>query len=149
MPRPEPRASIEPEPGETILATASASFRGAAAVSTRATFALGSSRMRRRAFDAWFEGARQAGLRRVPPDMVVALTPRRLLFGHPTFWGRAPSAWWSDVGLERVGEIVAVRHGLVTGVAVAFNAGGVVEIEALRGRRLRHLAATAQGLLPH
>jgi hypothetical protein len=133
---------IELQPDEHLLTTAHASFRGATAASVRATFALGSSRMRNRAFDAWHTAALASGLPRVPPDMIVAVTDRRVLFGHPTFFGHAPKAYWSAVDLDEIGQIVAVRHGLLTGVAIAFRMGGVVELEALRGRRLRRWAET-------
>jgi hypothetical protein len=82
---------IELEPGEELLAVARASFRGAAATSVRATFALGSGRTRLRAFDVWHDAAIASGFPFVPPDMVVTATPQRVLFGKPTFWGRTPS----------------------------------------------------------
>ena len=45
---------------------------------------------------------------------------------------------------RRVGE-----HGLVTGVAFAFTRGSIVEIEAVRGRKLRHLVRVIDEHLPH
>jgi len=129
----------ELEPGESVLAVARASFRGAALVTTRATFALGPGRTRLRAFHAWHDVALESGLPPVPPDMLVAATDRRVLFGRPTFWGRPPARYSGAIPLSRIAQIVAVRHGLVTGVAFAFTDGGIVEIEAVRARRLRHL----------
>jgi hypothetical protein len=129
---------LELEPGEELLVVARASFRGAAAVTTRATFALGPGRTRLRAFHAWHDVALQAGLPPVTPDMVVAATPQRVLFGKPTFLGRPPDRYSGAIPLTRIAQIVAVRHGLVTGVAFAFTDGGIVEIEAVRARRLRH-----------
>ena len=138
---------VELEPGEQLLTIARASFRGAAAVSVRATFALGSGRMRLRAFDVWHDAAVASGFPFVPPDMVVAATPQRVLFGKPTFWGRIPSRYSGAVDLEQLAQIVAVSHGLVTGVAFAFTDGGIVEIEALRGRQLRRLVLVVDDLL--
>jgi hypothetical protein len=138
---------IELEPGEELLAVARASFRGAAAVSVRATFALGSGRMRLRAYDVWHDAAIASGFPLVPPDMVVAATDRRVLFSKPTFWGRMPSRYSGAVELGRLADIVAVSHGLVTGVAFAFTDGAIVEIEAMRGRRLRQLVRVVEGLL--
>jgi hypothetical protein len=146
----EPRAGLlELEPGEEVLAVARASFRGAAAVSTRATFALGAGRMRGRAFHVWHDAAVASGFPIVPADMVVAATDRRVLFGRPTFWGRPPSRYSGAVDLEQIAQIVAVRHGLVTGVAFGFTHGGVVEIEAMRARPLRRLVQVVDDLLAH
>jgi len=138
---------VELEPGEELLAVARASFRGAAAVSVRATFALGSGRMRLRAFDVWRDAAIASGFPLVPPDMVVAATDQRVLFGKPTFLGRTPSCYLGAVELTQLAQIVAVSHGLVTGVAFAFTDGAIVEIEAMRGRRLRRLALVVDELL--
>ncbi len=138
---------VELEPGEKLLTVARASFRGAAAVSVRATFALGSGRMRLRAFDVWHDAAVASGFPLVPPDMVVAATDQRVLFGRPTFWGRTPSRYSGAVDLGQLSQIVAVRHGIVTGVAFAFTDGGIVEIEAMRGRQLRRLALVVDELL--
>jgi hypothetical protein len=138
---------VELEPGEQLLTVARASFRGAAAVSVRATFALGSGRMRLRAFDVWHDAAIASGFPLVPPDMVVGATDRRVLFGKPTFWGRIPSRYSGAVDIGQLAQIVAVSHGLLTGVAFAFKDGGIVEIEAMRGRRLRQLVLVVEGLL--
>jgi hypothetical protein len=138
------RELIELEPGEELLAVARASFRGAAGVSVRATFALGSGRMRLRAFDDWHDAAIVSGFPRVPPDMVVAATDQRVLFGKPTFWGGTPSRYSGAVELGRLAEIIAVSHGLLTGVAFAFKDGAIVEIEAIRGRRLRRLVLVVE-----
>jgi len=73
---------------------------------------------------------------------------RRLLFGKPTFLGRTPSRFWSELDYAKVAQIVAVRHGLLTGVAFAFNHGAVIEVEAVRGRRLRQLVAVIDAHLP-
>jgi hypothetical protein len=130
---------LEPEPGETVLAVARASFRGAAAVTTRATFAMGPGRMRMRAFHDWHEAAIASGLPPVTPDMILVATHRRVLFGRPTFWGRPPARYSGAVRIEQIAQVVAVRHGIVTGVAFGFTDGSIVEIEAIRARRLRRL----------
>jgi hypothetical protein len=138
--------SVDLEPGEKILTTARASFRGAAAASLRSTFALGSGRMRIRAFDTWFDAARATGFPDAPPDMYLTATDRRILVGKPRFWGGAPPRYMGELDYAKVAQVVAVRHGLVTGVAFAFHFGGIVEIEAVRGRGLRRFAdvVTAQ-----
>jgi hypothetical protein len=134
-----PRDLIELEPDEELLAVAYASFRGAAATSVRSTFALGSARMRMRAFDTWHAAATASGFPTVPPDMVVAVSDTRVLFGKPTFWGGRPSRFWSAFDLDQVSQVVVLRHGLVTGTAFAFTHGAIVEIEAMRSRKLRRV----------
>jgi hypothetical protein len=139
-----PRELIEHEPGEELLAVARASFRGAAATSTRATFALGSDRMRMRAYTVWHDAATASGFPSVPPDMVVVASDRRVLFGKPTFWGRMPDKFWAAIAYADIAQIVATPHGIVTGVAFATTSGAVVEIEALRGRKLRRFAQVVE-----
>jgi hypothetical protein len=132
--------SIDLERGEEILARARASFRGAAGTSAKSTMALGSGRMRMRAFDMWFDAARASGFPESPPDMFLTATNRRILVGKPRFWGGAPPRYMGELDYAKVSQVVAVRHGMVTGVAFAFHFGGIVEVEAVRGRGLRRFA---------
>ncbi len=76
--------------------------------------------------------------------MIVAATDRRVLFGKPTFWGRVPTHYRSALDLGDIAQIVATRHGIVTGVAFALRHGPIVEIEAIRGRQLRRFAETVE-----
>ncbi len=85
-----PRELLELEPDEELLIVSRASFRGAAAASFRSTFALGSGRMRMKAYDTWHDAAIGSGFPPAPPEMFVAATDRRVLFGKPTFWGARP-----------------------------------------------------------
>jgi hypothetical protein len=78
--------------------------------------------------------------------MYLAATDRRILVGKPRFWGGAPARYTGELDYAKVAQVVAIRHGLVTGVAIAFHFGGIVEVEAVRGRGLRRFAdvVTAQ-----
>ena len=143
-----PREQLDFEPGEELLAVARASFRGAAAASARSTFALGSNRMRMKAFDVWYDAAIASGFPIVPPDMVVAASDRRVLFGRPTFTGRPPARYSSAVGYDEIFDIACVSHGMLTGVAFVFANGSIVELEAIRGRRLREVATVIEEHLP-
>jgi hypothetical protein len=142
------RERLELEAGEEVLALARASFRGAAATSARATFALGSARMRMRAFDRWHDAAIASGFPNVPPDMFMATTGQRVLFAKPTFWGRPPAQFSSALDLSAIAQVAVARHGLITGVAFGMTHGAIVEVEALRGRGLRHLVDVVTDLLP-
>jgi hypothetical protein len=139
-------ALIDLEPEEKILATARASFRGAAATSVKSTIALGSGRMRMRAFDSWYDAARASGFPESPPDMYLAATDRRILVGKPRWYGGAPPRYMGELDYPKVAQVIAVRHGSVTGVAFAFHFGGIVEVEAVLGGGLRRFAdvVTAQ-----
>ena len=68
-----------------------AGFRGGAAASLRATFALGSAHIRQKAHTEWLEGVTAGGFPGAPADMILAITDRRLLIGRPNFWGGAPN----------------------------------------------------------
>jgi hypothetical protein len=141
---------LELEPGEEVIATAQASFRGAAATSVRATFALGSARVRDKAYRAWLEPIAAAGFPTVPADMILALTNRRLLAGHPRFWAwRRTSGYTDEIGLDEIAEVAWVRHGMVTGAAFALRSGTIVEVEAMRSRRLRILIDELEHRLTH
>ncbi len=124
---------------ERVLAHAPASFRGAAATSVRATFAFGSERIRRQAYDEWVQAATLAGFPRVPADMVVALTDHHFVFGQAGMFGYRVKEWTGELDLERVHDVAVRRHGLVVGLAIALVNGQIIELESLRGRRLHRI----------
>lgn len=132
--------AIELEPGEEIRAQAHASFRGAAVTSAKATFALGSAKMRHRRFDAWCTGVQAAGFPTAGPEMVLVVTTSRLLVCQPSFWTGRASEVAGSVALDRIAQVAVVRSLFVTAVAIAMTSGAFVEVEAIRGRRLRALA---------
>ena len=138
--------AIELEPGEEVRAQTPASFRGAAATTSRATFAVGSARYRMKAYDSWAELAGIAGFPAAGPEMVLLLTDRRILVCKPTFWGR-PKRVEGAVLLSDVSEAATMRHGMITGLAIAMRNGRIVEVEAMRGGRLRRFAAALTELL--
>jgi hypothetical protein len=128
------------EPNELLLARAPASFRGATAASIRSTFALGSARMRRQAHDAWCMQAEAVGFPVAGPEMWLGLTDSRLIVWSTTFVLSRPGAVKGTVPLTSVAEVATARHGLVLGLAVALTTGQFIEVEAMRGRRLRRFA---------
>jgi hypothetical protein len=130
-----------------LLARAPASFRGATITSISSTFALGSARKRLQAYNAWAQQAGFAGFRTEGPEMVLGLTDTRLVVWTTTFWMSRPGALAGEVQLSKVHDVAAVRHGIVTGLAIAFKTGEIVEVEAMRGRRLRQLAERMQALI--
>jgi hypothetical protein len=117
------------------------SFRGAAATSARTTFALGSARKRLDSYYEWQSLAEVSGFSTAGPEMVLGLTERDLVVWSTSFWFGAPRALTARIPLSSIHEAVTAQHGVVTGFAIAFTNGAIVEVEAIRGRRLRHLAA--------
>ncbi len=96
--------------------------------------------MRRRSFDAWRDAAEAVHFPTAGPEMVLVATSERLLVCQPSFWmGRAAKIAGS-MPLDKIAEVVVVRAGLVTGCAIALTSGAFVEVEAMRGRRLRAFA---------
>lgn len=135
------------DPPEEVLAAAAASFRGATAASSRGIFAVGSARTRLRAFRAWTEIAAAAGFPTAGPDMTIGVTASRLVVWRTSFLlGRAVEVA-GTMPLARVAQVGAVRHGIVTGLAFVVADGTIIEVEAIRGRRLRRLAATIEAAL--
>jgi hypothetical protein len=141
------RSSFELEPDEELHAVAHASFRGAAATSARATFALGSARMRQRAYEDWRHAVEAAGFPTAGPEMFLAVTDRRLLVCRTTFVTGRASTIEGGVELARIFDVAAVRHGLVTSVAFALVNGQIIEVEAVRGARLRRFARSMRDAL--
>lgn len=144
---PASEGEIELEPGEEIVMHVHAAFRGGAAASARGTFSLGSARYRNAQHAAWLEHATAAGFPAAPADMIVAVTDRRLLIGRPNFWGGKPAHYVDDFPLPRIAKAITVRHGLVTSAAFALTNGHIVEIESMRGGRLRRFIDTINSRL--
>jgi hypothetical protein len=132
------------EPDEQVLAYAPASFRGAAATSLRTTFALGSARKRLDSYLEWRELAEIAGFSTTGPEMVLGLTDRGLVVWNTSFWFGSARAVTARIPLSRIHDAAAARHGIVTGFAMAFTSGAIVEVEAMRGRRLRRFAVAVR-----
>lgn len=122
-----------------VLEAAHVSFRGATAATSRSTLAMASARTRGRSFDAWEQAARAAGFPTAGPDFVLGVTDRRVAVWRTSFGLSRPVALAGAVPLASVYDANAVRHGLVTGLAIVLGNGAIVEVEALRGRPLRAL----------
>ena len=135
------------EPGEQLLARAPVSFRGATAASVRSTFAMSSARKRMAAYDAWRAQADTMGFTTAGPEMVLGVTDARLVVWRTTFWLNRPESITGKMPLARILDVATARHGAVTSMALALDTGEIVEVEALRGRRLRALAATLRDAL--
>jgi len=141
------KPTLELEPGEELRCTTHASFRGAAASSTRATFALGSARMRQRAYEDWRHAVEAAGFHTAGPEMILGVTDRRIIVCKTTFFLSRAASIEGSLELGKLAEVAARRHGIVTGLAFALTNGQVVEVEAMRGARLRRFAHAVRDAL--
>jgi hypothetical protein len=135
------------EPDEELVDLMTVAFRGSLAASTRG-LALASSRQRLRVFHLWESGARTAGFPTDRPEMIVGVTARRLVVWKPSFWFGRPREVVGDVPMERVANAEVYRQGLACVLALAFNDGQYIEVEAMRGRRLRRLRDAIRAQLP-
>ena len=72
--------------------------------------------------------------------MLLGVTDRRIVVWRTSFFLARPLDIADAMPLEQIVDLTVVRHGLVTGVAFVLQNGTIVEIEAMRGRTLRHLA---------
>jgi hypothetical protein len=138
---------LELEPGEVLMSTTGASFRGAAATSARSTVALGSNRMRQEAFIAWRDTVAPLGFPTAGPEMRLCVTNRRFIVCRTSFWMNRPTGVAGSLPLSEIAEVAYVRHGWLAGLAIAVKHRGIVELESLRGRRLRRFANTLQDAL--
>ena len=84
-------------------------------------------RVRRRsgcAIDAFDDVARRGRSRGLPdrgPEMILAVTDRRLLVYHTSFWSGRPTTAGGSIDLDRVHTVAVKRHGLVVGLAFALD----------------------------
>jgi hypothetical protein len=141
----EPRPELEP--GERVVVRAAASFRGATAASVRSTFAMGSTRQRTQAFHAWRMHAESVGFPTAGPEMWLGLTDSRLIVWGTTFMLSRPSQIKGSVPLDRLVDVAIARHGVATGLAIVLDSGQFVEVEAMRGRRLRRFGDTLRSMI--
>ena len=125
------------------MALAHASFRGAWASTMRTTFSFAAARKRMVDFEVWAAGVRAAGFSPEDPEMVLGVTDRRLIAWRKSFFLGRPTEFSTSLPIDELYDVIVVRHGLLTGVTFVTTLGGIVEVEALRGRRLRHLAHEA------
>jgi hypothetical protein len=77
----------------------------------------------------------------------MALTNRRLLVYRTSFWSGRPTTASGSIELDRVHTVATQRHGIVLGVAFALTNGQIIEVEAMRGWRLRRFAHAVRAAL--
>ena len=110
----------------------------------RTTFSFAATRKRMVDFEVWAAGTRAAGFSPEDPEMVLGITDRRLIAWRTSFFLGRPTEFSTSLPIEDLYDVIVVRHGLLTGVTFVTARGGIIEVEALRGRRLRHLAYEAR-----
>jgi hypothetical protein len=103
--------------------------------------------MRQRAYEDWRHAVELAGFHTAGPEMVLGVTDRRIIVCRTTFFLSRPTSIEGSVELSKLADVAARRHGIVTGLAFALTNGQVVEVEAMRGARLRRFARVVRDAL--
>ncbi|MCU1428564.1 MAG: hypothetical protein JWL83_2564 [Actinomycetia bacterium] len=132
------------EPDEDLLATMTVTFRGSLAASWRG-LGMASTRTRLKAFGAWSTAARQATFPVGKPEMIIGATGRRLLVWRPSFFAGRPRELVGSVPFERLAEVTVYRQGFAVSLTLLFTDGQIVEVEAMRKRRMRKIADIVRG----
>jgi len=135
------------EADEELVDMMTVAFRGSLAASTRG-LALASSRSRLKQFHVWEEVAHGAGFPTNRPEMVIGVTSQRLVVWKPSFWLGHPRQFVGEVPITRLINAETYRRGLAHVLALGFTNGMYVELEAMRGRRLRRLRDAIRAQMP-
>ena len=136
------------EPDEQLLARAPVSFRGAARGEhpvdgrDRRGAACGSART-----TSGVSTPSRSGFTTAGPEMVLGVTEARIVVWSTTFFSAGPARSRATLPLANVADVATTRHGAVTGLAVALTSGQILEVEAMRGRRLRRLARSLEAVI--
>jgi hypothetical protein len=99
------------------------------------------------AFAVWEHGTAQLGFAPEEPEMVLGVTDDRLLAWRTSFLRGRPVEVPASLPVENLYDVVTTRHGLLTGVSFVTAGGGIIEVEAMRGRALRRLAAEVRTVI--
>jgi hypothetical protein len=111
-------------------------FRGALAANMRSLGML-LGRSRRKAFGAWAQHADQVGFPALTPEMMIGVTERRLVVWRPSFWFGRPVQMIGTVPFHHLAQVEVYRSGLASALVFVFKSGELIEVEAMRTRRLR------------
>jgi hypothetical protein len=141
------RPALGLEPDEQLVEMMTVAFHGALAASTRG-LALASSRSRVKQFHVWEEVAHGAGFPTDRPEMIIGVTAQRLVVWTPSFWFGRARHLVGDVPITRLINAEVYRQGLAHVLALGFTNGMYIEVEAMRGRRLRRLRDAIRAQLP-
>jgi hypothetical protein len=133
--------------GEELVDMMTVAFRGSLAASTRG-LVLASSRSRLKQFHVWEDVAHGAGFPTDRPEMVIGVTAQRLVVWKPSFWFGRPHHVVGELPIEQLINAEVYRQGLAHVLALGFRNGMYVEVEAMRGRRLRRLRDAIRAQLP-
>ncbi len=113
-------------------------FRGALAANMR-SLGLIMGRSRRKAFGAWAEQANRVGFPALTPEMTLGVTERRVVVWRPSFWFGRPAQLIGTVPFHHLAQVEVYRSGLASALVFVFKSGEMIEVEAMRTRRLRRM----------
>jgi hypothetical protein len=113
-------------------------FRGAFAANIR-SLGLILGRSRRKAFGVWAQHAETVGFPTLTPEMTLGVTERRVVVWRPSFWFGRPAQMIGTVPFHHLAQVEVYRSGLASALVFVFKTGELVEVEAMRTRRLRRV----------
>jgi hypothetical protein len=113
-------------------------FRGALAANVR-SLGMIIGRSRRKAFGAWAQQADHVGFPVLTPEMTLGVTERRVVVWRPSFWFGRPVQMIGTVPFHHLAQVEVYRSGLASALVFVFKTGELIEVEAMRARRLRRV----------
>ena len=94
------------------------------------------------AFSRWTQKAAAVGFPVAGPEMVIGVTPQRLLVWRPGLLRTRPKHFAGALPLSDIRRVGVHRRVVATVLTLLFEDGTIVAVETLRAGRLRGLAET-------
>jgi hypothetical protein len=98
--------------------------------------------VQRHSFALWAQRSAAVGFPIAGPEMILGVTPERLLVWRPAFVRSRPRRFAGAVALSRIQSAAVHRRVFASILTLLFEDGTIVGVETMRGSRLRTFAAT-------
>jgi hypothetical protein len=97
--------------------------------------------VQRHAYALWVRRAAAAGFPIAGPEMILGVTPERLLVWRPALLRGRPRRYAGAIALSRIHSAGVHRKVFATVLTLLLDQGRLVGVETLRGSRLRRFAS--------
>ena len=94
------------------------------------------------AFARWAQTSSAVGFPIAGPEMVIGITPERLLVWRPSFVRNRPRRFAGAMALSEIRRAGIHRRVIATVLTLMFEDGTIVAVETFRASRLRELATS-------